>query len=65
MAQRFKLNYAPHLGLTRPDEGMFREHAGSDPIDQIKFIAAQGFTAIEDNFLKMRPVQVQEQIGNE
>lgn len=65
MEQRFKLNYAPHIGLTRPDEGMFTEHAGLDPVDQIKFIADQGFTAIEDNFLKMRPVQVQEQIGNE
>lgn len=65
MVKRFKLNYAPHLGLTRPDEGMFPEHAGLDPVDQIKFIADRGFVAIEDNFLKARPVQVQEQIGNE
>ncbi|HNR73020.1 MAG TPA: twin-arginine translocation signal domain-containing protein, partial [Cyclobacteriaceae bacterium] len=38
----FKLNYAPH-------DGMFKNHAGADFIDQIKFMADQGFRGIEDN----------------
>lgn len=38
----FNLAYAPHLG-------MFRYHAGNDPIDQLNFMADQGFTAFEDN----------------
>lgn len=61
----YNLNYAPHIGLTSPDDGLFVEHAGRDPIDQIKFIAEQGFAGIEDNFLKLRPVEVQEKIGSE
>ena len=65
MESRFKLNFAPHIGLGSPEEGMFREHAGADPIDQIKFIADQGFRAIEDNFLKIRPISIQEKIGRE
>lgn len=52
----FKLNYAPH-------EGMFKNHGGSDFIDQIKFMADQGFRAIEDNDLLKRPVAEQEKIG--
>ena len=34
----FKLKYAPHFG-------MFRNHAGDDPVDQLKFAADQGFRA--------------------
>lgn len=52
----FKLNYAPH-------DGMFAAHAGKNFIDQIKFMADQGFRAIEDNGLLGRPVSEQEQIG--
>lgn len=52
----FKLKYAPHLG-------MFKEHAGEDPIDQLQFMADQGFTAFEDNNLMKRPVELQERIG--
>ena len=59
------LNYAPHIGLTSPDDVLFVLHAGRDPIDQIKFIADQGFSGIEDNFLKLRPVEIQEKIGKE
>lgn len=59
------LNFAPHIGLNSPDDGMFVAHAGSDPIDQIKFIADHGFAGIEDNFLKLRTVEVQEKIGRE
>ncbi|MGB5371017.1 MAG: twin-arginine translocation signal domain-containing protein, partial [Flavobacteriaceae bacterium] len=39
---QFNLKYAPHLG-------MFKAHAGDDPIAQLNFMADQGFTAFEDN----------------
>ncbi len=65
MERRFKLNYAQHLGLWSADTGMFREHAGPDPIDQIKFMSNEGFTALEDNWMKTRSVELQEKIGKE
>lgn len=65
MKRRFKLNYAPHLGLWSADTGMFREQAGADPVDQIKFMSNQGFTALEDNWMKTRSVELQEKIGRE
>ncbi len=52
----FKLKYAPHFG-------MFKEHAGPDLIDQLKFMREQGFTALEDNGLPDRPLADQERIG--
>ena len=55
---KFKLKYAPHLG-------MFHGHAGKDPIDNIKFIADQGFRAIFDNGLMNKPPALQEKIANE
>ncbi|OIN60070.1 hydroxypyruvate isomerase family protein [Arsenicibacter rosenii] len=55
---KFKLMYAPHFG-------MFENSAGKDLIDQLKFMADQGFTAIEDNGMMGRPVDVQEKIGKE
>jgi hydroxypyruvate isomerase len=51
----FKLNYAPHLG-------MFKNLAGEDPVDQLNFIADQGFTAFEDNGMKGRSVELQEKM---
>lgn len=53
---KFKLNYAPHFG-------MFKNHAGKDLIDQIKFAADQGFTAWEDNGMMKREVAIQERIA--
>jgi len=53
---KFKLKYAPHLG-------MFKNSAGEDPIDQIKFMADQGFTAFEDNGMMGRDIALQEKIG--
>jgi hydroxypyruvate isomerase len=53
---KFKLKYAPHLG-------MFKNSAGDDPIDQIKFMADQGFTAFEDNGMMGRDIALQEKIG--
>jgi hydroxypyruvate isomerase len=55
-AGRFKLAYAPHFG-------MFRQHAGEDLVAQLEFMASEGFTAFEDNSMRGRPVEVQEQIG--
>ena len=52
----FNLNYAPHIG-------MFKHHAGSDSIDQLKFMLDQGFTAFEDNNMKKRDVEIQKKIG--
>lgn len=54
----FKLKYAPHFG-------MFKNLAGDDLIDQLKFMADQGFTALEDNGMMGRPVEVQEKIAKE
>jgi hydroxypyruvate isomerase len=57
-AAQFKLKYAPSFG-------MFKEHAGNDLIDQIKFIHDQGFRAIFDNSLMSREPEMQEKIANE
>jgi len=52
----FELNYAPHFG-------MFKNHAGPNELDQLQFMYDQGFTALEDNELMGRPVELQEKIG--
>jgi len=54
----FKLKYAPHLG-------MFKNSAGDDPIDQIKFMADMGFTAMEDNGMMGRTPEMQQKMGDE
>jgi len=56
--QRFKLQYAPHFG-------MFENSAGKDVVDQLKFMADNGFTALEDNGMMGRPVAEQERIAKE
>ncbi len=52
---QFKLKYAPHVGHFNS--------VGKDPVDQIKRMADLGFTAIEDNGMPKRPVEVQEAMG--
>jgi len=54
----FKLKYAPGFG-------MFREHAGADLVDNIKFCYDQGFRAMFDNGLPGRPVEDQTKIASE
>ncbi len=54
--QKFGMKYAPHIG-------MFKHNAGDDPIDQLKFMADQGFTAFEDNSMASREVELQEKMG--
>lgn len=54
----FKLKYAPGLG-------MFRQNAGQDPVDNIKFCHDMGFRAVFDNGLMRREPEVQDKIVNE
>ncbi len=54
--ETFKLKYAPHLG-------MFTNTVGEDPIDQINYMADQGFTAFEDNGMMGRDVALQTKMG--
>ncbi len=53
---KFNMKFAPHLG-------MFKHHAGDDPIDQLKFMADQGFQAFEDNGMPNRDIALQEKMG--
>ncbi|MEH6679717.1 MAG: TIM barrel protein [Sediminicola sp.] len=53
----FNLKYAPHLG-------MFQKHAGEDPIAQLHFMADQGFTALEDNGMMGRDLQLQQKMAD-
>jgi len=43
---------------------MFRNNAGADFIDQIKFAYDQGFRSIEDNGMARRPPEQQQKIGD-
>ncbi len=52
----YNLKYAPHLG-------MFKNLAGNDPIDQLHFMADQGFTAFEDNDMRNREIALQEKMA--
>lgn len=54
--RKFKLKYAPHFG-------MFENSAGKDLFDQLKFMADQGFTALEDNGMMGRTPELQAQLG--
>ena len=54
---KFNLKYAPHFG-------MFKNMAGDDLIDQLKFMADQGFTALEDNGMMGRTPEMQQKIGD-
>lgn len=54
----FKLKYSPNFGT-------FRNLAGEDPIDNIKFMADLGFRGLEDNGMKGREVDLQERIGRQ
>ena len=53
----FHLNYATH-------HGMFKNNAGDDFIEQIKFAYDAGFRSIEDNGLSGRPEAMQTKIGD-
>jgi len=53
----FKCNYAFH-------DGMFKNTAGPDFIEQIKYAHSMGFRSIEDNGMMGRTPAMQEKIGN-
>ena len=55
---KFTLKYAPSLR-------MFNQNAGKDPIDNLKFIADQGFRAAYELGISGRPPEEQEKIANE
>lgn len=50
------MDYAPHFG-------MFKNHVGDDPIEELKFMWDQGFRSLEDNGMLGRPVEMQNKIG--
>ena len=56
-AKPFHLNYAIH-------DGMFKNHAGPDFVEQIKFAHSMGFRAIEDNGMMARSAEQQKLIGD-
>lgn len=56
--KKFKLKYAPSFG-------QFERHAGKDPIDQLKFMADEGFSAMFDNGMMGKPPELQEKIAKE
>ena len=53
----FHLNYGFH-------DGTFKNSAGTDFIEQIKFGHSMGFRGIEDNGMMGRPVEMQQKIGD-
>lgn len=55
-SSKFSMAFAPHFG-------MFRHHAGDDPVAQLEFAADQGFTAWEDNGMGGRSVEDQDRIA--
>ncbi len=57
-AGKFKLKYAPSFGA-------FKNSAGNDLIDQIKFMSDQGFRAMFDNGIMGKPVDMQKKIAEE
>ncbi len=54
----FNLKYAPHFG-------MFKNLAGNDLVDQLKFMKDEGFVALEDNNMMGRDVETQTKIAAE
>ena len=56
--RRFKLKYAPHFG-------MFSSSAPGGLLDELKFMADNGFMGLEDNGMSGRPVEEQEAIAKE
>jgi len=55
-ARKFKLKFAPHLG-------QFVGLAGENIVDQLSFMAEQGFTVLEDNEMMKRPTSEQQTIA--
>lgn len=56
LAEPFNLNYAPHFG-------MFSQSAPGGPLNELDFMAEQGFKSMEDNGMKGRSLDLQKQIA--
>jgi len=54
--EAFKMLYAPHFG-------MFKNHAGNNIFDELKFMHEMGFRALEDNGLMKRSLEDQQKLG--
>jgi len=52
----FSLNYAPHFG-------MFKNNAGADLMDQLRFMHEMGFRSLEDNEMGERSIDTQTKAG--
>lgn len=57
-SERFRLNYAPHFG-------MFQHSAGEELVEQVRFMAEHGFSALEDSLLRKRSQEQQRLIRRE
>ncbi len=57
-SKKFKLKYAPSLG-------QFEESAGKDPMDQLKFMSDQGFSAMFDNNIMRKSNSEQKKIAKQ
>jgi hydroxypyruvate isomerase len=57
-ASKFKLKYGPTFG-------MFEAHAGKDPVDQLRFMAEAGFSALLDGGFLGKPTDLQDKLAAE
>jgi hydroxypyruvate isomerase len=57
-AKKFRLKYAPMFGA-------FEAHAGKDPIDQLRFMAEAGFSALLDGGFLGKPQELQDKLAKE
>jgi len=53
LIEPYRMKFASHIG-------MFKHHAGDDPVAEIHFMAKHGITALEDNMMGIRPIAEQE-----
>ncbi len=65
ITRNYALNFAPHVGLDSMNDGFFSHFTGPNVVDQIRFMNDLGFKAVEDNFMKLRPVEEQRAIARE
>lgn len=54
----------PFVAKFAPHDGMFKNNAGNNFVDQIKYMSDMGFRAIEDNGMLARSKDEQEKIGS-
>jgi len=64
---KFKLKYAPHFGMFYNSVGRAQRRIrnAEEAIAELRFMADEGFTALEDNGMMGRPQDMQEKIARE